>query len=147
MKKFKHQEKTMEALEKQRVRTFAFFDFVNQPLRIYYGIDDIALTVEWDDHSWIGVEKYLLQYVENNPSVFGGFQSQRGQVTAAVPVSKIHKTVLDTNLYQNRKIELFTCALTPEGDVIEQIDYGCGTIVSLDKNEGIAIFKATDMRI
>lgn len=131
---------TKEALEAERLGLFVFFDFVFSPMRVHSG----ERTVFWDGHNWKGIGEVLRTGFSSNPPTFSHRHSNRGTLSASLPLDGKTKEIAAKGFYLERTMKIFICALDEQGNVIERVHYNKGTMIKPSFQSGAVNFEAED---
>ena len=131
-------EETMEALEKDRISLFVYFDFSALPMRVHSGQGEI----EWNGHQWTGVGDVLRQDSHSQPFAMSAHSYSRGEMAASLPVNPETTEVLTKEYYRDRRMEWAICAMNQDGGVIERVAFNRGRIVKYSRQEDVITFEA-----
>ena len=136
MKRFSQE--TMEALEKDQISLFVYFDFWSSPMRVHSGQGEI----EWNGHRWTGVRDVLRQNSDSQPFSMSAHSYSRGEMAASLPVNRETTEVLQKEYYRDRRMEWAKCAMSQDGRVIERVAFNSGRIVKYSRQEDVVTFTA-----
>ena len=136
MKRFSQE--TTEALEKDRISLFVYFDFRSFPMHVHSGQGEI----EWNGHRWTGVGDVLQQDSYSQSFSMSAHSHSRGEMSASLPVNRKTTEVLGKEYYRDRRMEWAMCAMSQDGGVIERVAFNRGRIVKYSRQDDAVTFTA-----
>lgn len=131
-------QETMEALGKDRISLFVYFDFSAFPMRVHSGQGEI----EWNGHRWKGVGDVLRQDSYSRSFAMSSNSYSRGEMAGSLPITPEMIEVLSNEYYRDRRMEWAVCAMNQDGGVSERIDFNRGRIVRYRRQEDVITFEA-----
>ena len=130
--------KAVDTWEKNGAYLFVHFDFMFFPMRVHSGQG----SLEWEGHEWHGIGNVLRQDASSMWSVLSSETSERGRMSASLPMSKEMREVLSEEYYRDRKMQWMICAVDANGNVMRRVYINTGRIVSYESKDDTVTFSA-----
>ena len=117
---------------------FVHLDFEFFPMRVHSGRG----SVSWQGYEWQGIGDVLRRNASSSWSVLSSHITQRGRMSASLPISKEVREVLAEEYYRDRGMEWIICTIGTDGTVERQVHTNRGRIVSYERTEDCVTFTA-----
>ena len=96
----------------------------------------------WEGHEWQGIGEALRQTASSSRGIFSPSTSQRGRMSASLPMSREMQEVLAEEYYRDRLMEWMICAVDEKGEVERRIYVNRGRIDSYRRSDDSVTFMA-----
>ena len=117
---------------------FVHFDFEFFPMRVHSGHG----LIKWEGREWQGIGDVLRRDASSNWSILSSHSSERGRISASLPMSKEMQEVLAEEYYRDRTMEWMICAVDENGDVERRVYVNRGNIIAFSRMEDSVTFTA-----
>lgn len=124
--------------EGHQVRLFVLFDFEFYSMRVHSGHDLIG----WAGYRWEGIGDILRRNASSNKSILSLHSSERGEMSASLPMSEEMQEILAEEYYRDREMKWMLCVMDAAGDVERQVYIDQGRIVSYQRRDDYVTFTA-----
>ena len=130
--------KAVDTLEKNGPSLFVHFDFMSFPMRVHSG----QVPIHWEGQEWQGIGDVLSQDASSRCSVLSSQTSERGRMSASLPMSKEMQEILPEEYYRDRKMQWMVCAVDANGAVERRVCINTGRMVSYSRMDDRVTFIA-----
>ena len=121
----------------ERTILFVHFDFEFFPMRVHSGHG----SIRWEGREWQGIGD-VLRRDASSWSSSSSYSSERGRISASLPMSKEMQEVLAEEYYRGRTMEWMICAVDANGDVERPVYVNRGKIIACRSMEDSVTFTA-----
>ena len=130
--------KAMDVAGDNAIALFVHFDFLFFPMRVHSGQG----PVHWEGHEWQGIGDVLRQDASSKWSTLSSQTSERGTISASLPMIKEMDEILSKEYHRDREMQWVVCAMDADFEVARRVCINRGRIVSYTSKDDTVTFTA-----